>query len=47
MKKMKAAVLTEPYHIEYVETEMPEPRPGKVQIKISYAGICDSEVHAA
>ena len=46
MKKMKAAVLTEPYHIEYVETEMPEPRPGEVLIKTCYAGICGSELHA-
>ena len=46
MKKMKAAVLTKPYHIEYVDVDMPQPGPGEVLIRTCYAGICGSELHA-
>lgn len=43
---MKAAVLTEPYKIEYIDVETPMPSYGEVQIKIAFAGICGSELHA-
>lgn len=43
---MKAAVLQEAYKIEYQDVPIPEPKAGEVQIKISYAGICGSELHA-
>ena len=46
MGLMKAAVLTEPFHIEYTEVARPEPGPGELLIKVEYAGICGSELHA-
>lgn len=46
MGLMKAAVLTEPFRIEYTEVARPEPGPGELLIKVEYAGICGSELHA-
>ena len=46
MAIMKAAVLTEPYHIEYKDVPKPVPGPGELLIKTCYAGICGSELHA-
>lgn len=43
---MKAAVLTEAYQLEYMEVPVPQPAAGEVQIKVCYAGVCGSEVHA-
>lgn len=43
---MKAAVLTSAFRIEYVDVETPQPLPGEVLIRVSFAGICGSELHA-
>lgn len=42
---MKAGFLTKPNTIEFLEVEMPEPKPNEVRIKLSKVGICGSDVH--
>jgi L-iditol 2-dehydrogenase len=42
---MKAAVLTAPNKIEFIERPVPEPGPGEVQIKMHTAAICGTDVH--
>jgi L-iditol 2-dehydrogenase len=41
---MKAAVLTEPFHVELVERELPPPDAGELRIRIEQCGLCTSEV---
>lgn len=43
---MRAAVLTAAYKIELMDVPVPQPAAGEVQIKVCYAGICGSELHA-
>ncbi len=43
---MKAAVLTGQRQITIREVPKPEPGPGEVLVKVEYAGICGSDVHA-
>lgn len=42
---MKAAVLKKWRDIEIVDVATPEPKPGECLIKVSYAGVCGSDVH--
>ena len=43
---MKAAVLTGQRQIAIRDVPKPEPGPGEVLVKVEYAGICGSDVHA-
>jgi (R,R)-butanediol dehydrogenase/meso-butanediol dehydrogenase/diacetyl reductase len=44
-KKMKAAVLTDYQHIEWIEVPVPVIHQDEALIKISYGGICGSDQH--
>lgn len=44
---MKRLVLTEPYKAVIEEVEKPSPGPGQILLKIAYAGICGSDLHAS
>lgn len=43
---MKALKLVAPGKMEVQEVEMPHPGPGDVLIKVAYAGICGTDLHA-
>ncbi|EHI57280.1 MAG: zinc-dependent alcohol dehydrogenase [Hungatella hathewayi] len=43
MRKMRAQVLTKPYHYEFSEVPVPEISDDEVLIKIKYCGICGSD----
>ena len=45
METMKQAVMTAPKKIEFVQTEIPQPGPGEVQIHIKRIGVCGSDIH--
>lgn len=42
-KKMRAQVLTKPYHYEYSEVPVPEINDDEVLVKVKYCGICGSD----
>jgi L-iditol 2-dehydrogenase len=42
---MKAAVLTEARTIEVQDVPEPEPGPGQIKVRITYCGVCGSELH--
>jgi L-iditol 2-dehydrogenase len=42
---MRAAVLTEPGHIEIQRRPVPEPSPDEVLIRVLACGVCGSDVH--
>lgn len=42
---MKAALLTEPFHFEFVERPKPLPGPGELLARVRRVGICGSDVH--
>jgi len=44
MKKMKAAVCTEPKKIEMQELDVPEPGPGEILLQVKATGLCGSDV---
>lgn len=44
MKNSKAILVT-PKHFEIKETSIPEPGPKEVLIKVSYVGMCGSDIH--
>lgn len=43
---MKALKLTAPGVMEVLDVEIPEPEKGEVLIKVAYAGICGTDLHA-
>lgn len=43
--KMKVAVMTGARKMEWVEREIPQPKPGELQIKLEYVGVCGSDLH--
>ncbi len=43
-RSMRAAVLTEPGHIEIVETAPPEPGPQQVRVRLEGCGVCASNL---
>lgn len=43
--KMKVCVLTGKEQLEWIEREIPQPGKGELQIKLSYVGICGSDLH--
>jgi L-iditol 2-dehydrogenase len=44
MAKMKAAVCTEPRHIEIRDVDVPEPGEGEVLVRVKSTGLCGSDV---
>jgi len=46
LAKMKWANLVTPTKIVIEETDIPEPKPGEIQVKVAVCGICGSDVHA-
>jgi propanol-preferring alcohol dehydrogenase len=42
---MRAVKLTRPHTLELVEVPIPEPGPGQVRIKVTSAGLCQSDLH--
>lgn len=42
---MKAALLNEYRKFQWIDREIAEPGPGEVQVKISYASICGTDMH--
>lgn len=43
--KMKVCVMTEAKKMEWIESDIPQPKAGEVQIKLEYVGICGSDLH--
>lgn len=43
---MKALTLIAPYEMEIKDVPVPKPGPGDVTIKIAYAGLCGTDMHA-
>jgi threonine dehydrogenase-like Zn-dependent dehydrogenase len=42
---MQAAIMTEPYQIQFKEVPRPVPGPGEVLVRVAAAGICGSDIH--
>lgn len=42
---MKALVLTEPGHLEYLEIPVAEPAEDEVLVQVRACGICGSDIH--
>jgi L-iditol 2-dehydrogenase len=43
--KMKVAVMTGARRMEWTERNIPQPKPGELQIKLEYVGVCGSDLH--
>jgi L-iditol 2-dehydrogenase len=43
--KMKVAVMTGLRKIDYIERDIPRPKPDEVLVKLEYVGICGSDMH--
>lgn len=43
--KMKVAIMTSARHMEFVEKDIPETKPGELLIKLEYVGLCGSDLH--
>ncbi|MDR1905105.1 MAG: NAD(P)-dependent alcohol dehydrogenase [Treponema sp.] len=43
--KMKTAVMTGIGKIEFVERDIPQPKPDEVLVKLEYVGVCGSDLH--
>lgn len=41
---MKAALLTEPYHVELVDRDISAPGPGQARMRVEQCGLCTSEI---
>jgi len=42
---MRQAIMTAPGAVEVVETSVPEPGPGQIQINVKRIGVCGSDIH--